>query len=240
MEPREPQLRSDLPDSNSATAPRDRPLLRMPIRMLGRIATRAINDVRQFLEKEISLNKATAQNADPADTVRQAEYQRSRYGALRSRRSNYSADAMQQDQVNHTIDNLKKVVKQSREILALANTVILPMNIFPDTVMVDRTRITIVKRTFFWSADVISISIDDVLNVSTSVGPFFGSVNISSRVMNSTDHFQINYFWRKDAMHLKHIIQGYVIAHQNGIATDQLSCDQLIETLLELGKEDHA
>jgi hypothetical protein len=138
-----------------------------------------------------------------------------------------------------TINNLKKVVKQSREVLCQANTVILPMNLFPDTVTVDRTRITIVKRTFFWSSNVISISIDDVLNVSTSVGPFFGSLTVSSRVMNSTDHFQIDYFWRKDALYLKHIIQGYVIDQQNNITTDQLTRDQLIETLLELGKEDH-
>jgi hypothetical protein len=141
------------------------------------------------------------------------------------------------DEINDAIGKLKKIIQRSRETLAVAHTVILPVNLFPDTVTVDRTRITIVKRTFFWSADVVSIGIDDILNVSTSVGPFFGSLTISSRVMNSTDHYEIDYFWRKDAIYLKHVIQGYTIARRNNIATDELTRDQLIETLIELGRE---
>lgn len=133
--------------------------------------------------------------------------------------------------------NLKKIVSQSREVLAAARTVILPTNFFPDKVVVDRTKVTITKKTFFWSAQVISIRIEDVLNVASSVGPLFGSLTISSRVMNSTDHFQINYFWRSDALHLKCIIQGYMIAQHNNFETAHLSKEELIETLEELGRD---
>jgi hypothetical protein len=128
-------------------------------------------------------------------------------------------------------------VSQSREVLAEGRTVILPVNLFPDTVVVDRTKVTITKRTFFWSSQVISIRIEDVLNVATSVGPLFGSLTVSSRVMNSTDHFEINYFWRQDAIRLKCIIQGYMIAQHNAIETSHLSKEELIETLEELGRD---
>lgn len=132
---------------------------------------------------------------------------------------------------------LKEVVAKSHDILASARTVILPMNLFTDSIVVDRTKITITKRTFFWSAEVISIRIEDVFNVSTSVGPLFGSLTVSVRIMNSTDHFSTNYFWRKDAVHLKHIIQGYVIAMQNNIDIDHLSRRELIDTLNDLGHD---
>jgi len=132
------------------------------------------------------------------------------------------------------IAQLKKRVKQSHQILASARTVF-PLTIFPDSIVVDRSKITIIKRDFFWSSSVISIQIGDILNVATSIGPLFGSLNISSRVMNSVDHFQINYLWRGDAIFLKHLIQGYVIAQHSGIETDQLTREEMIETLCELG-----
>ncbi|RYF29223.1 MAG: hypothetical protein EOO17_02210 [Chloroflexi bacterium] len=133
-------------------------------------------------------------------------------------------------------NNLKKAVQQAHEVLARANTVF-PVTLFPDTVLVDRTKVTIIRRNFFWSEDVMSIRIEDVLNVSASVGPLFGSLTIASRVMSTTDHFQINHFWREDASHLKHIIQGYVIAQHNNIDTAHLSKTELIETLQELGHD---
>lgn len=134
-------------------------------------------------------------------------------------------------------NKLQQIVSQSREVLAEGKTVILPVNLFPDTVIVDRTKVTIIKKSFFWSAQVISIRIEDVLNVSTSVGPLFGSLTISSRVMNSTDHFEITHFWRKDATRLKCIIQGYMIAQHNNIETSHLTKEELIETLEELGRD---
>lgn len=132
---------------------------------------------------------------------------------------------------------LNKIVAQSKEILAGAQTVILPNNLFPDMVVLDRTKVTITRKTFFWSASVISIRVEDILNVATSVGPLFGSLTISSRVMNSTDHYEINYFWRHDAVHLKQAIQGYMIALHNDVDTSHLPREKLVEKLTELGND---
>lgn len=133
---------------------------------------------------------------------------------------------------HQTVDSL---IQQSHQVLAEASTVILPNNLFPDTVVVDRTKVTITRRFFFWSSETISIRIEDILNVSVSVGPLFGSLTVSSRVMNSTDHYEINYFWRNDALRLKHIIQGYVIALHTHTELDHMSLNELIATLNELG-----
>ena len=132
-------------------------------------------------------------------------------------------------------EELNKIIAHSKEILAKADAVLLPNNLFPDSVVVDRTKVTVTKRTFFWVSEVISVQIEDILNVSNTVGPIFGSLTISSRVMNSTDHYEINYFWRKDAIHLKHVIQGYMIAKHNEIDTSSLSKEQLIRKAEELG-----
>lgn len=133
-------------------------------------------------------------------------------------------------------EDLKKIVAQSHEVLLSANTVF-PITLFPDTVTVDRTKVTITRRDFFWSSDVMSIRIEDVLNVTATVGPLFGSLTVASRVMSTIDHFKINHFWRTDAIKLKHMIQGYVIAQHNKIDTAHLDRSELIETLLELGHD---
>lgn len=134
------------------------------------------------------------------------------------------------------IDSLKRMVRKSHEVLASARTVFL-VKLFPDDIIIDRTKITIIKRSFFWSSSVVSIRVEDILNVSTDVGPLFGSVSIASRVMNSIDHFQISYLWRGDAMYIKHIIQGYVFALQNNVDVGKLPRKELLGMLNELGNE---
>ena len=131
------------------------------------------------------------------------------------------------------IEELKQVVAHSHEVIAHARTA-LPF-LFPHEIILDRTKITIIKRNFFWSSDIISIRIEDVLNVSGSVGPLFGSVTIDSRVMSTVDHFEVENFWRSDATRMARIIEGYLIARQNGVPTDHLSCEELAATLYEIG-----
>ncbi len=131
---------------------------------------------------------------------------------------------------------LAHVIEQSNEVLARAST-IFPLKLFPDTVILDRAKLTVIRRQFFYSEDVMSIRIEDILNVSASVGPFFGSLTVATRVLSSDDHFTINKLTRRDAQHLKHIIQGYVIARHNAIECDHLTLEQLINTLHELGQE---
>lgn len=131
---------------------------------------------------------------------------------------------------------LEKILSESNEVLASATT-IFPLTLFRDDIVLDRTKVTITRRNFFWSSEVMSIRIEDILNVTSSVGPFFGSVTIAGRVLSSEDHFTVTNFWRHDAVHLKHIIQGYVIAQHNDIDCAHLSKDELIATLSKLGHD---
>lgn len=179
---------------------------------LGRIATGTLVEIKQFLKRDV-----------PLPSVEQL------IGPTRIRVD------MPHDQLVKDLDKLKEMVTQSHEILASAQTALSP---FPDGVVVDRTKITITRRNLFWSTNNISIRIEDILNVSTGTGPLFGSLNIASRIMNSTDHFQVNFFWKKDAIHLKRVIQGYMITLHNHIDTSHLSREELIDTLVELGSEE--
>lgn len=198
-------------------------LLRLS-RQLGNVATHSsfLHDVKNFMSQEIVLpssDEILSQVIPKSD--KDSDKDNNEQGLL-----------LRQDKAQ----DLRKIVSQSHEVLMSANTVF-PISLFPDTVTVDRTKVTIIKRDFFWSSDVMSIRIEDVLNVSAAVGPLFGSLTVASRVMSTIDHFKINHFWRNDVIRLKHIIQGYVIAQHNKIDTAHLEKNELIETLVELGQD---
>lgn len=204
-------------------------LLRLSKRM-GTIATKSFVDVKDFLNQEVTVSPTERFLAGMPKIRLQKNGEES---------SQIPKSDGETGDTENTIDphaTLNKIVKQSREILAEANTVF-PITLFPDTVFVDRTKVTIIKRDFFWSSDTMSFRIEDILNVEVTVGPLFGSLIIASRVMSTTDHFQIKHFWRNDAIYLKRIIQGYVIAQHNKIEVAHLPKDELVRTLTELGHD---
>ena len=205
--------------------PSNIPHVRSPYEMLvrqskkmGNVATRAFRDVKDILHKEVQLPtwQHTAFTRAPA--------------FIRD-----EVDAQKEKELRD-VENLKHIVKKSHEVLASARTVF-PVTLFPDSIIVDRTKVSIIKRDFFWTSNTISFQIEDVLNVSCGTGPLFGSLTIASRVMSTIDHFQINFLWRNDAIFFKHLIQGHIIAKNNKLETDKLSRKEMIETLCELGMD---
>ena len=203
-------------EDNSKTPPTPYELLLRQSRKMGGLATRTYDVTKEFLKKDVR----DFSPKRPESVV---------FG----KKGTGTHKGVSQEESEH----IDEVAKRSHEILASARTVILPVNLFTDSITVDRTKVTITKRTFFWTSQVITTRIEDILGVTSNCGPLFGSLTISTRIMNSTDHYEVNYFWRKDAEYIKRILQGYVIAQHNQLKTEHLSQQELIDTLLEIGQD---
>jgi len=135
-----------------------------------------------------------------------------------------------------TRQELQQAIRGSNQILASSHTV---LALFPDTMIIDRAKVTITKRQFYRSAEVMSVRIEDVLNATCTVGPVFGTVTIVSRVMNANQDTSIGRFWRADAKRLKRVLQGYVIALQRNIDCSNLGTRELSGMLEKLGADNH-
>ncbi len=144
-----------------------------------------------------------------------------------------------QEEITEAKHELREAIHSSHQMLAQAKTVF-PMTLIPDTVTVDREKVTITTRSFIRTAEVMSTRIEDILNVTANVGPLFGSIKIVSRIFSPDKPYVIQHLWRDDAMKLKRIMQGYVIARQKEIDTEPLGTEELAKMLDQLGKDDHS
>lgn len=133
---------------------------------------------------------------------------------------------------------LQQAIQGSHEVLCTASTVF-PFTIFPDTITLDRAKLTVTRRTFFGTAEVMSIRIEDILNVTSGIGPMLGSVKIVSRVFNTEKPFVVDRFKRNDALRVKRITQGYVIALKRQIDCSTLPIMELAAMLEQLGTDAH-
>ncbi len=131
-------------------------------------------------------------------------------------------------------ENLEKAIGDSHDVLSRATTVF-PVTLFPDTITIDRTKLTITHRGALGAAEILSIRIEDILNVAATVGPVFGTVKITSRFFDPDKPYSVEHFWRRDALRIKRIMQGYLIARQKGVDCSAFSTPELARKLDELG-----
>ena len=147
----------------------------------------------------------------------------------------FSQKAKRSDQLSFTKrqKRLANVAVLGHDILFRANT-IFPFTLFPDTVIVDREKLTFITRYFFSVAKITAIPIRDLLNVEADIGPIFGSVHTSSRFF-ITSPYSIRFLWRKDAIRLRRLLQGYIIANEQDIDCTKIEKGKLIALLNDLG-----
>lgn len=148
---------------------------------------------------------------------------------------NESIDDPKDTQKVETAKELTEAIGHSMDVLCRARTVF-PMTLFPDTVTLDRTQLTVTRRDMIKTGTVFSIRIEDMLSIVASVDLFFGSLKISTRFFDDAEPYTVRFLKRRDALRIKRIVQGYLVARQRGIDTNNLDTHELATTLDELGK----
>jgi len=148
-----------------------------------------------------------------------------------------SEDKQKQSEAE-AVEKLEDVVEKTQNILTQAKA-IFPFDLFPDFITIDRKKITVVHRSFFGVQQTISVRHSDITNVQADVGPFVGSLTITS------EHFinniqTIKYLHRRDAVAIQRLIQGMIIAHKEGIEMNDIEDGKLMSLLNELGNSEVA
>lgn len=130
-------------------------------------------------------------------------------------------------------EKLIELTEKSHDVLFTADTVF-PFTLFPDTITLDREKLTLVDRFFFRTAKVITVPISSMISADANVGPFFGSIHMTSKYFIDNTHL-VKFLWRQDAEEVHRLLQGFIIAHEKDIDVSGIDKEDLKVLLRDLG-----
>jgi hypothetical protein len=127
---------------------------------------------------------------------------------------------------------VQKVANDS-EILYETRSVF-PFDLFPDHVIVDKSKVSVIRKIFFLSEVVQSVPAKDILTVQMESSPFLARITIIGRMPQQAE-IVINNLLVKDATKLRKVIQGLAIAAMEAVQIDTLPKNQQLQTVEEIG-----
>ncbi|KKR76948.1 MAG: hypothetical protein UU21_C0001G0002 [Candidatus Levybacteria bacterium GW2011_GWA2_40_8] len=134
--------------------------------------------------------------------------------------------------------------KDKEKIVALANasdsilfqaTTVFPFTFFRNSIIIDKTKVTIIERLFFFSQNTTSYAIEDILNVEIGSSIFFSFLTCLTRYDNKKA-FTLHYLKKNDAVFAKKLIQGLIIAKREGVHIEELSKEEIMTYGEVIGK----
>ncbi len=130
-------------------------------------------------------------------------------------------------------EKLIEITEKAHDILFTADTVFL-FTLIPDTITLDREKLTVIDRYFYKVAKVTTVPISSMISADVSVGPFFGAVHMTSKYFIDNSH-TVKFLWRKDAEEIHRLLQGFIIAQEKKIDVSDVEKEDLKVLLHDLG-----
>jgi len=131
-------------------------------------------------------------------------------------------------------ETLTELTEKSQDVLYEATSVF-PFTLIPDTITLDREKLTLAQRFFWRTAKISGVPVGEIMSAEANVGPFFGSLHLTFRFFANNERV-INFLPRGDAIQMQRLIHGYIVAHRREIDVSNVPKEKLITLLCELGQ----
>lgn len=112
---------------------------------------------------------------------------------------------------------------------------VFPFDLFPNRVTIDRSKITVVDNLFFFTRQVQSLMIKDLMSVITHETLLLSSLHIIDRQYPQETIIVAN-LQKSDARKARRIIEGLIVADKEGVDLSRITNEQLIPKLEEIGR----
>ena len=138
------------------------------------------------------------------------------------------------DEQEKGVDKLESVVNKAQNIL-IKSKAVFPFDMFPDSITIDRQKLTVVHRNFFNVKQTVSVQHCDIKNIQADIGPFLGSLTVTS------EHFinniqTVKYLPKRDVLAIQQLVQGFIVANSQNIEMTNIDDKKLVELLNQLGR----
>lgn len=138
-----------------------------------------------------------------------------------------------------TIKLQRQNTKKLNDLLHKSENILLNIRniipIFKDEIIIDTNKITVIKRPFFFSEKIHSISVKDITDVYIETVPFFANINIVDANFSETI-INVRWFWKNNAEKARRIITGLMEVSKEQIDLKHLKDEDLYEKLEEIGR----
>jgi hypothetical protein len=135
--------------------------------------------------------------------------------------------------MSDSIEDLQQAIHDTNEIIT---EISLSLVFVSSKLTLTRQKVIYETRTVFGRILIKTLTVDQITNVTASVGPVFGIIYFSHTAKDFPP--QAGIFWRSDVIRMKRIIDGYVLAFQQKINTEGVAVNDLIPMLSRLGTDD--
>ncbi|HVT01597.1 MAG TPA: hypothetical protein VHE53_05235 [Patescibacteria group bacterium] len=111
---------------------------------------------------------------------------------------------------------------------------VFPFTLFPDEVIVDREKISIVTKVFFSSERIQSVMFNNISDLYVDTNLFFGALKIIDKyfVQNVVT---VRYLPKEDAVKIRKIIQGFIVVQKEEIDVSRVPDKELLPYIEEIG-----
>jgi len=131
-------------------------------------------------------------------------------------------------------EKLIDITEKAQDVLFEADTVF-PFTLFPDTITLDREKLTVATRTFFRVAKIVSVPVSSISSAEVDVGPFFGSLHMASKYFVQ-NKYSVNFLPRSSAIKFQRLLQGFIISQEKNIDLTDIEKSDLLILLGDLGQ----
>lgn len=126
---------------------------------------------------------------------------------------------------------VEDMVSNSNRILVEVSS-IFPWDLFPTSIIVEETRLTIIHRQLF-SSQAYSVDIKNISNIFINTSILFAQLVIVSDTF-AKNQIAVDRLWKKDAIFIRRIIEGLRMFVSKDIDTTGYGRKELIDKLREL------
>lgn len=137
-----------------------------------------------------------------------------------------------------------KIITERHEIEILRTKTVFPFTFFPDTLVIDTTKLTFARKQLFATEYVVTIPLKDLSDVTIQTVLFLGSLIIkympqsSSPGMNQPVEIRVANLKREDAIKAKNILKGVLVSKAEEIDIAKLPPEEVVKVLEKFGKSE--
>lgn len=158
-------------------------------------------------------------------------------GAKEGEREAAKIEAQKREQTKQKLE----AIAERHDIVLLKAKTLFPFSIFPDTIIIDTTKLTIVRKQMFATEHITTIPLKDIADATVQTALFLATLTVkympqsNSPGMLSPVEDHITSLPREDALRAKNIIKGMLVASSENIDISQLKPEEIVNIVEKFG-----